>query len=61
MNKICQQIEEKRNQLYALMACYQDFQHPRVIETSQNIDRLLNQLYFINKSINNSRFRSGNK
>ncbi|WP_188624305.1 aspartyl-phosphate phosphatase Spo0E family protein [Caldalkalibacillus thermarum] len=61
MNKIWQQIEEKRKQLYTLMACYQDFQHPRVIETSQSIDRLLNQLYSINKSINNSRFRSGNK
>ncbi|MDQ0339887.1 hypothetical protein J2S00_002682 [Caldalkalibacillus uzonensis] len=39
------------------MARYQDFQHPRVIEASQSIDRLLNQL----DRVKRDQFRSHQK
>lgn len=44
LDKLYDEIEHKRNNLHERLNFYQDFTHPTVVQTSQELDELLNRI-----------------
>lgn len=44
LDKLYDEIEHKRNNLHERLNLYQDFTHPTVVKTSQELDELLNKI-----------------